>query len=33
MIDLIPTGEENAVLLKDLAVMVGKSPRTVASRR
>jgi biotin operon repressor len=29
MIDLIPTGEENAVLLKDLAVMVGKSPRTV----
>ena len=29
MIDLIPTGEENAVLLKDLAVMVGKSQRTV----
>lgn len=29
MIDLIPIGAENAVLLKDLAAMVGKSPRQV----
>jgi|GEM_PF-6653614 biotin operon repressor len=29
MIDLIPIGAENAVLLKDLAAKVGKSPRQV----
>jgi biotin operon repressor len=29
MIDLIPIGAENAVLLKDLAEKVGKSPRQV----
>jgi biotin operon repressor len=29
MIELIPTGAENAILLKDLAAKVGKSPRQV----
>lgn len=29
MIELIPTGAENAILLKDLAEKVGKSPRQV----
>lgn len=29
MIDFIPIGQENAILLKDLAAMTGKSPRTV----
>lgn len=29
MIDFIPIGQENAILLKDLATKVGKSPRTV----
>ena len=29
MIELIPTGVENAILLKDLAAKVGKSPRQV----
>ncbi len=29
MIDLIPIGAENAILLKDLAAKVGKSPRQV----
>ncbi len=29
MIDFIPIGAENAVLLKDLSSMVGKSPRQV----
>ncbi len=29
MIDFIPIGAENAVLLKDLAAKVGKSPRQV----
>lgn len=29
MIDLIPIGAKNAVLLKDLAAKVGKSPRQV----
>ena len=29
MIDFIPIGQENAILLKDLAAITGKSPRTV----
>jgi biotin operon repressor len=29
MIELIPTGAENAILLKDLAALTGKAPRTV----
>lgn len=29
MIDLIPIGAENAILLKDLAALTGKAPRTV----
>ena len=29
MINLIPTGKENAILLKDLAALTGKAPRTV----
>ena len=31
MIDLIPTGRKNAILLRDLAAKVGRSPRAVQS--